>query len=424
MSPKSQTHEDIGTKIHKLFTRRQYRVWMLLLAVQLICLMALEMSASLWNIYIKQQLPLQSSAQLSVLSALVYTLPPLLSIVSIPFWGRLGDSYGHRKMIIWTLIALFISEILVGISTSIWAVVVARVIQGIFAGFLTAQQAYALGFTDRFWKKQTAGNVIAQLQMVTALAGIIGASLGGVLMQYLGFQTMVTISGFMCLVALVPVLFLPSDSRYRRTKAVKHKSPDKKQKGPAVITLTILTVFLMMALIHIAKTTERPFFGPYVYEIKNMSTGWVGYFASAHGLGLIVSAPLWMMLVNSNKKRMFAVMFVAAVLSSLIYIAINNSSSEFSVLALRFAWGCCRGALMPVAMTLCTMLSKTQNYGFLLGMATSAVRIGGTGGLLLGSALLSVIPIKDGLYVVSGLYALAALAIATVFLVFRRKGVI
>ncbi len=55
--------------------------------------------------------------------------------------GRLGDAYGRRRLMLIGLIGFIVSSAAVGLAPGIGLVVVARLLQGAAAGFLTPQNA-------------------------------------------------------------------------------------------------------------------------------------------------------------------------------------------------------------------------------------------------------------------------------------------
>lgn len=67
-------------------------------------------------------------------TAWVLTAFLLSSSVATPFGGRLGDSFGKRRVLVLSLGALAVGSTLAATATSIWVMIAARVIQGLGGG--------------------------------------------------------------------------------------------------------------------------------------------------------------------------------------------------------------------------------------------------------------------------------------------------
>ncbi|MFB6550834.1 MFS transporter [Streptomyces sp. NPDC056405] len=59
----------------------------------------------------------------------------LASVAFTPVLSRMGDLYGHRRLLRWTLAIVLTGSLIVGLSTSFAMLLVGQVLQGAFAGF-------------------------------------------------------------------------------------------------------------------------------------------------------------------------------------------------------------------------------------------------------------------------------------------------
>ncbi|MER5737648.1 MULTISPECIES: MFS transporter [unclassified Streptomyces] len=59
----------------------------------------------------------------------------LASVAFTPVLSRMGDLYGHRRLLRWTLAIVLTGSLVVGLSTSFGMLLVGQVLQGAFAGF-------------------------------------------------------------------------------------------------------------------------------------------------------------------------------------------------------------------------------------------------------------------------------------------------
>src|SRR5690625_8011123 len=53
-----------------------------------------------------------------------------------PIWGRIGDKYGRKNILIISATGLATSVLLMGFATSVWQLFLLRMMMGIFTGFI------------------------------------------------------------------------------------------------------------------------------------------------------------------------------------------------------------------------------------------------------------------------------------------------
>src|SRR5699024_8989633 len=77
-----------------------------------------------------------------------------------PVWGRIGDKYCRKIILILSAAGLAFSVLLMGYATSVWQLFLLRFISGVFTGFVPMSQALISTQTP----KETAGKVLGTLQ--------------------------------------------------------------------------------------------------------------------------------------------------------------------------------------------------------------------------------------------------------------------
>src|SRR5690625_2964745 len=94
-----------------------------------------------------------------------------------PIWGRIGDKFGRKKILIISASGLAVSVLLMGFATSVWQLFLLRFIMGIFTGFIPMSQALIATQT----KKEDAGRVLGTLQTGSVTGTLMGPLLGVVI---------------------------------------------------------------------------------------------------------------------------------------------------------------------------------------------------------------------------------------------------
>jgi MFS family permease len=113
---------------------------------------------------------------------LAYLLAMTVTIVSA---GRLGDLYGHRRMLVAGLVLFAIASGLCAISPNLGLLIAARALQGIGGAILVA---LPMSIARDAVPEARMGAVMGLLGTMSAAGTALGPSLGGVVMANLGWQ--------------------------------------------------------------------------------------------------------------------------------------------------------------------------------------------------------------------------------------------
>ena len=101
----------------------------------------------------------------------------LSASVATSILGRLGDTYGKERLLLVTLVLLLAGSVLGAVGSSLWLLIVARVIQGAGGGIFPL----AMGIVrDEFPREKVAGG-IGLLSAILGIGAGVGIVLGGVI---------------------------------------------------------------------------------------------------------------------------------------------------------------------------------------------------------------------------------------------------
>ncbi|HEY3771641.1 MAG TPA: MFS transporter [Solirubrobacteraceae bacterium] len=108
----------------------------------------------------------------------------LSASVATSILGRLGDMYGKEKLLLVTLVLLMAGTLVAALASSLWLLILARVIQGAGGGIFPL----AMGIVrDEFPREKVAGS-IGLLSALLGIGGGIGIVLAGVIIQHLDYH--------------------------------------------------------------------------------------------------------------------------------------------------------------------------------------------------------------------------------------------
>ena len=97
--------------------------------------------------------------------------------IAAPFWGRVSDSIGRKKVLVLTLFGSAISYIILAFAPTITTVILSRILSGFMAGNISIAFAYVTDITDNKNRSAGLGKVSAGL----GLGFMTGPAIGGLL---------------------------------------------------------------------------------------------------------------------------------------------------------------------------------------------------------------------------------------------------
>ncbi|KAF3996764.1 MFS transporter [Glaciimonas immobilis] len=380
----------------------QRTLWWLY-GIQLVSMGALEMSGPFWPVYLRSLGDL-SPRMTGIVGGAAYAGPMLAAMLTTPLWGRLGDRYGHKPMLLRALFALAATQLWVVFAGSVTSVLCARLVQGGFAGFIAAAQAYGAGMSTA--KRRTL--LIAQLQTATAIGSFAGPMLGGWLYAGYGFESVNLVATGLCLsCAIAALVCLPQQRKHFSARESQIKKPPEHHVSPLWLGL-----LLAIVLIQAGKMMPQIFFALYVDSVL-VAPAWVtGLCYGITALGLTFSAPLWARYFDKlpDARALRTVEFVTWLcVATLVLQALASNLTVF--ILVRFLWGIWLGGLLPVFYALLSRASGDNIQGYIMGLANSASKAGGLLGFGCGTVAIAWFGLTQGFWFVALTYLVAALGI-------------
>lgn len=126
----------------------------------------------------------------------------LSSAVCVPLMSKLGDLFGHRRLLTTAVALVAIGSVLVAVAPTFGVLLLGRVIQGPLLAFLSLEFAIV-----RERAGQRAGRAVGLLVGSLALGGSVGLLLAGQIRQHLSLSTTLWIPAILMII-MVPVAVL------------------------------------------------------------------------------------------------------------------------------------------------------------------------------------------------------------------------
>ncbi|MBY4676359.1 MFS transporter [Marinobacterium arenosum] len=349
---------------------------------QLIAIAAMEMSEPFWPLFLRQLQPAQDPQALAFWSALIYGAPLLVSGLAAPVWGRLGDRFGHKPMVLRAMLGLMLSQALLFFSSSLWEVLIYRLLQGALAGIITA----ALCFATAIAPAERRASVVGKLTSATAAGAILGPLAGGALVEWLDYRAIFLSSAAVCLVLTLLLAWkLTGDNRSAPRNASADMPAEPAVQKPVPVLGLLLTVIL---LLQIAKAMPSSFFALFAEQQLGATPLLTGLLFSSAGVGMMLSASRWGRLFDRRPPASGLLLLSWLTLAAAGCYLAHLYSDWLPLLLIRFGWGVCLGAMLPMVQASLIRLADSPRNGRLIGTAQGTIRFGNLFGVAGGALLM------------------------------------
>ena len=190
--------------------------------------------------------------EIAMWTGLTLGATPTVTAISAPLWGRVGDRYGSKVLVIRSLVAFILTKAAMGFVTAPWQLFALRALLGVFAGYgaLTISMAAESAPRDRM------AQAIGMVQTGHRLGPAVGPVIGGLLAPIVGLRRSFLFAAAFYVVALIAIMVFYKEPR-------ESGAPRPVRGGRAVLShLFRLPGFLLaLAVIFGLQTVDRSF-GP------------------------------------------------------------------------------------------------------------------------------------------------------------------
>jgi MFS family permease len=325
-----------------------------------------------------EQLGVTDHAAIVQWSGAAYGATFLTAAMFAPLWGRLGDQYGRKLMLIRASLGMAIAMSLIGLSQNVYQLVGLRLLAGLLGGYSSGSTILVATQTPRANTAWALG-VMSSGVMAGNLAGPL---IGGVLPQLIGIRMTFLAAGAIIFVSFLATTFLiKEDPRPpRRNRTARQGSwasiPDKRP----VVAMLVTGMLLMLANMSI-----EPIITVYVQTIvpdDTQVTIVAGMVMSAAALGSILSASRLGKL--ADRLGHIKVIVGCLLAAALLLIPQAFVTSGWQLIGLRFLMGLALGGLLPCVATVIRHNVPERSAGGVLGYSTSSQYVGQVAGPLAG----------------------------------------
>ncbi len=296
-----------------------------------------------------------------------------------PLWGRLGDIYGRKLMLVRASLGMTIAISLMGMAGDVWQLVALRLFVGLAGGGYSSGSMVLVATQT---PKDRSAWALGMLSSGIMAGNLVGPLIGGVLPPIIGIRGTFLAAGGIIFLAFLATAFLikeeKSPSRKQAAKASGGWSsiPDK---GPVIAML--LTGMLLM----LANMSIEPIITVYVAQLakdQSQVTMISGVVMSAAALGSILSASRLGKL--ADRIGHWPVIAGALAVAAVLLIPQAFVTSSWQLIILRFLMGIALGGLLPCISAVIRHSVPDSAAGSILGLSVSSQYVGQVAGPVLG----------------------------------------
>ncbi len=157
--------------------------------------------------------------QIAMWTGLTLGATPAVTALSAPLWGRIGDRYGSKVLVVRSLGAFVLTKAAMAFVTAPWHLFALRALLGLFAGYGTLAVSMAAESVPRDRMAAAIGTV----QIGQRLGPAVGPVLGGVLAPVVGLRRAFLLTAAFYACALLIVLVFYREPRPRQARAARRR---------------------------------------------------------------------------------------------------------------------------------------------------------------------------------------------------------
>jgi DHA1 family multidrug resistance protein-like MFS transporter len=357
-----------------------------------------------------QELGVTDEKQVALWAGIIFAGNFVTAFLFQPFWGRLADKYGRKMMIIRSGLGMAVVMILMGFSTSVWHLLLLRLLNGTISGYMPAAAALVSANTPR----ERIGFAMGTLQSGAVAGTIFGPVIGGLMVKWVGFAPIFFITGSLLLVGTLLALFMVRESFDKKQAASKPQLSIYKGLQELRRTRELPSLFAVTFMIQFAILSSMPLIPLFVQDMHGQITllaFYAGLVSSSMGFSNMIASPLFGRLGDRiGFERILSIALIGAAIAFIPQAFVQN---VWQLMTARFCLGFFIGGLLPSVNALIRTYTPDGMEGRAYSFNTSALALGNMLGPVVGGLLYGIISIR-------GVFILTAILLFVNFLWVRR----
>jgi DHA1 family multidrug resistance protein-like MFS transporter len=338
-------------------------------------------------------------------SGIIFSISFLVGGLMAPYWGRLADKTGRKRMVLRAGFSLAAVYFLGAFVQSPLQLFVMRLLQGFANGFVPA----SLSIVASSVPKEKMGYSLGLMQTGLLLGGIFGPLLGGSLSHFFGMRLSFIIAAAAIFFGTLAVKFLVGEAVNRAESAQGSMLEDFKT---ALHNKKLIEMLLLLFIVQMATVMLQPLLTLYIAELQGQVEGaglTAGIVYSLAGVAGAIAAPQWGKF--GQHKGFYLILIIAFLGAGIFNLGQFFVYSIYKFALLQFLLGLFIVGVYPAINTIAVSSSPRGFQGRVFGLTTTANQMGSMAGPLIGGAISSWVGIRPIFLLTGGLLVFAGLLV-------------
>jgi DHA1 family multidrug resistance protein-like MFS transporter len=370
-----------------------YTLWI----SQIISLTSFGLGLPFMAFYI-QKLGITDPTQIKFYTGILAAAPALTMGLMAPIWGMIGDRIGNKFMLLRAMFSASIILTAMGLVSNVTQLIILRFFQGMLTGTVTASGALIASNTPEDKLSYALGFISSS----TFIGYAAGPAIGGFIAELMGYRMSFYIGGILMFLGFLLVLFMVKEDK---KQIQKRKSAPLNLKGSlSIFTPTVVSMFLILLFIRIARTIFNPYLPLFLEEISGTSIGVPKLTGIINSLAGVATAIAGLTISKlGDKKEGSSIIVKLSSIGIIISIGVFMAPGTISFTILNSLMFLFIGGIEPIVMSINSKNVPLEKRGSLFGFQALMGSIGWALAPMMGSAIsihinihmiLSIIPIS------------------------------
>jgi MFS family permease len=337
-----------------------------------------------------ERLGVHGHAAIERWSGIAYAATFLTAALTAPIWGRLGDRYGRKPMLMRASLGMAIATCLVGLAQNVEQLVLLRLLTGLLGGYSSGSMIIIAAQAPRARSAWALG-----VLSTGVLAGtVVGPLVGGVAPDLVGVRTSFLVAGAIIFLTFLATTFGLREERPRDAAAVRAATGTGLRAalpGGRRVGVLLGTASLLM----LATMSIEPIVTVYIGQLDPGTShvaALAGVVMAIGAAGSIASAPRVGRLADRlGYERVITACLTVAAMTLALQALVEN---VWELGLLRLAMGLALGGLLPTISASIRQTLPDGVVGRVLGLSVSAQYAGQVVGPVLGGIVAGALGIR------------------------------
>lgn len=315
-------------------------------------------------------------------SGVAYGATFFSAALTAPLWGRLGDRYGRKLMLIRASLGMAIAMSLIGLAENIYQLVGLRLLAGLLGGYASGATILVATQTP----KDRSGWALGTLASGIMAGNLAGPLIGGSLPPLIGIRNTFFLAGGVIFVTFLATLFLMKEAPRPKASADAKRKTSVRPWDVISDRKPVIAMFVVASLVMFSIMSIEPIITVYLIQLHTDNvTFMAGLVMSATALASVLSASRIGKLADRVGHRKVVIGCLTA--AAILLIPQAFVTNAWQLVVLRFLMGIALGGLLPCIAAIIRHSVPDAVAGRMLGYSTSSQYVGQVLGPLTGGYL-------------------------------------